>query len=49
MRSLGDIKHDVTVVAAESMAANRLTLGWKVPDLGRARVVVNPSPVETSA
>ncbi len=47
MRSLGDMKHDVTVVAAEFMEANRLALGWKVPDLGRVRVLVNPSPVET--
>jgi glycosyltransferase involved in cell wall biosynthesis len=30
------------------MTADRLTLGWKVLDLGRAHVVVNPSAVETN-
>ena len=37
----------MTVVASEAMTGDRLALGWDVPDLGRARVVVGPSAVET--
>ena len=47
LRSLADLGHEVTVLATESMTSDRLKLGWKVPDLGRAHVVVNPSEVET--
>jgi glycosyltransferase involved in cell wall biosynthesis len=47
LRALADFGNEVTVVAAESMTADRLALGWEVPDLRRAHVVVNPSAVET--
>jgi len=46
LRSLADLGHDVTVVAAEAMTADRLALGWKVPDLGRVRLVVAPGTEE---
>lgn len=47
LRSLADLGHEVTVVAGEAMTDDRLALGWDVPDLGRARVVVGPGAVET--
>jgi glycosyltransferase involved in cell wall biosynthesis len=47
LRSLADLGHEVTVVASEAMTGDRVTLGWKVPDLGRARVVVGPGAIET--
>lgn len=34
---------DVVVVALEEMTPDRQALGWKVPDLGRARLVLRPS------
>ncbi len=43
LRSLADMGHEVTVVAGKSMTADRLALGWGVPDLGRARVLVEPT------
>ncbi len=46
LRSLADLGHEVTVVAAEAMTADRLALGWKVPDLGRVRLVVAPGTEE---
>jgi glycosyltransferase involved in cell wall biosynthesis len=46
LRSLAGLGHDVVVVAAESMTADRLALGWGVPELGRARVVVAPGGEE---
>jgi glycosyltransferase involved in cell wall biosynthesis len=47
LRSLADLGHEVTVVAGESMIADRLALGWDVPNLGRARVVIGPGAEET--
>jgi glycosyltransferase involved in cell wall biosynthesis len=47
LRSLADLGHEVTVVAAKSMTADRLALGWDVPDIGRAHVVIGPGAVET--
>lgn len=47
LRCLADSGHEVTVVATESMTRDRLALGWKVPDMGRARVVIGPDAVET--
>jgi glycosyltransferase involved in cell wall biosynthesis len=44
MRCLADAGHDVLVVATETMSEDRLRLGWAVPSLGSARLVVNPSP-----
>ena len=46
LRSLADLGHEVIVVAGESMTADRLALGWKVPDLGRVRLVVAPGTEE---
>jgi len=46
LRSLADLGHEVTVVAGEAMTTDRLALGWKVPALGRARVVVAPGAEE---
>ncbi len=46
MRALSELGHEVTVVATESMTADRRALGWKVPDLGRARVVIGPHEAE---
>jgi glycosyltransferase involved in cell wall biosynthesis len=46
LRCLADLGHEVTVVAGESMTADRVTLGWDVPDLGRARVIVAPGAEE---
>jgi len=46
LRSLADLGHEVIVVAGESMTADRLALGWKVPDLGRVRLVVAPGAEE---
>lgn len=43
MRCLAEAGHEVLVVAAEAMSEDRLRLGWTVPELGRAKVVVNPS------
>jgi glycosyltransferase involved in cell wall biosynthesis len=47
LRSLADLGHEVTVVAGESMTADRMALGWHVPDLGRACVVIGPGAEET--
>jgi glycosyltransferase involved in cell wall biosynthesis len=46
LRALAGLGHGVTIVAAESMSAERLALGWKVADPGRARVVVAPGEEE---
>ena len=46
LRSLADFGHDVVVMAADDMTPDRTMLGWKVPDLGKARVVINPNLVE---
>lgn len=35
-------KHDVTLVVAEQLTGDRVADGWKVPDMGNARVVVAP-------
>lgn len=43
MRCLADAGHDVLVVTTETMSEDRLRLGWTVPSLGSARVVLNPS------
>ena len=43
---LAELAHDVTVVASEAMSSDRLALGWAVPNLGQARVVVNPIETE---
>jgi len=42
LRALAEQGHGVTVVATEAMTADRVALGWQVPDLGRAEVVINP-------
>lgn len=41
-------EHDVTLVAAERLDAQRLKERWNIPSMGRARVVVDPSPSEMS-
>ena len=43
LRSLADLEHEVVVIAENSMTADRMALGWKTPDLDRARIVINPS------
>jgi glycosyltransferase involved in cell wall biosynthesis len=39
---LAEQGHEVTVVTKETMTTDRLKLGWKAPELGSARVVVDP-------
>ncbi len=46
LRSLAEFGHEVVVIAADDMTSDRTMLGWKVPDLGKARVVINPNLVE---
>jgi len=46
LRALAEGGNEVTVVAAESMSADRLALGWNAPYLGRTHVVINPSAME---
>lgn len=46
LRALANLGHEVTVVAAESMTADRQALGWEEPDLGCARVAIGPSDEE---
>jgi len=46
MRALAASGHDVTIVATEAMSADRLALGWVVPDTGRARVIIAPNDGE---
>lgn len=43
LRALPDLGHKVTVVSAETMTRDRLLLGWKVPDLGKAEAIINPT------
>jgi len=47
LRCLADSGHEVTVVAAEAMTSDRLALGWNVPDLGQAHVVIGPDAAKT--
>jgi len=42
MRELALAGHSVTVVAAEAMSEERRRLGWTVPSLGPARVILGP-------
>lgn len=42
LRALAAEGHSVTVVASEAMEPDRAALGWQVPDMGQARVVVDP-------
>jgi len=37
---------DVTVIVDQEMLSFRADLGWQVPDLGRAKIVVNPDRTE---
>ena len=46
LRALADLGHDVTVVAKDSMTPDRLALGWKAADMGRAFTVINPDKAE---
>ena len=46
LRALAEMGHEVTVVAAEVMTANRLAMGWQAPDLGRCKIILAPSPEE---
>lgn len=43
MRSLAEAGHEVLVVTTETMSEDRRQLGWSIPSLGSANVVVNPS------
>jgi glycosyltransferase involved in cell wall biosynthesis len=43
MRALAERGHEVTVVARQTLSANRQQLGWATPDLGPARVIVGPT------
>jgi glycosyltransferase involved in cell wall biosynthesis len=42
MRELADAGHEVLVVATEEMSEERRSLGWEIPSLGRARVILGP-------
>jgi glycosyltransferase involved in cell wall biosynthesis len=42
IRALADQGHQITVVTDESMSADRVALGWKVPDHGRAKITIAP-------
>ena len=41
-RALVEAGHDITVVAAEEMTSDRRRMGWKVPDFGWARLIIEP-------
>ena len=43
IRALSLAGHEVTYVTAEIMTADRSDLGWEVPDLGKARLVIAPT------
>ena len=42
LRALAENGHEVTVIASEVMTADRLALGWHTPDLGRAKIIIDP-------
>ncbi len=42
VRALAEQGHDVTFVAEEMMSDDRKAMGWVVPDLGLAKVVIAP-------
>jgi glycosyltransferase involved in cell wall biosynthesis len=46
LRSLASSGHEVTIVTHEAMTEDRRALGWDVPDLGRARIIVAPGVPE---
>jgi glycosyltransferase involved in cell wall biosynthesis len=48
MRHLAEMGHEVVVVATEAMSEDRASLGWEVPHLGRARVILAPDVGQVS-
>lgn len=46
LRELAGAGHDVTIVTIDSMTDDRRGLGWKVPNMGCARLVIAPSEQE---
>lgn len=42
MRALGNAGHDVLVVSTEAMSEERRRMGWSIPELGSARIILNP-------
>lgn len=47
IRALADQGHQITVVSEATMTADRLALGWKIPDHGRAKIIIAPKAAET--
>jgi glycosyltransferase involved in cell wall biosynthesis len=48
-RALADSGSDVLVVASEQLSAERLAMGWSVPDFGRAKLLIGPSAGDVKA
>jgi len=46
MRELASSGHKVTVVTAEAMSETRHQMGWNVPSLGKAQIVLGPDEKE---
>jgi glycosyltransferase involved in cell wall biosynthesis len=46
LRALANAGHEVTIVAAESMTADRVALGWTIPDHGPAKIILAPGNSE---
>ena len=44
MRALAENGHDILLVASEDISPHRRQMGWAVPDLGSAQVVLDPDP-----
>ncbi len=49
IRAILDRGHEVVLVAAHEMLSDRLRMGWKIPDFGRATIVVNSNEQQTDA
>jgi glycosyltransferase involved in cell wall biosynthesis len=43
MRALAEIIPEVVVVSADTLTADRIKMGWQIPDLGAAQVVIAPN------
>ncbi|MCX6966289.1 MAG: glycosyltransferase family 4 protein [Verrucomicrobia bacterium] len=46
MRALAESGHDVVVVSTEAMSADRRQLGWEVPHLKSAEIILAPSAAQ---
>lgn len=46
MRELARAGHEVVVISTEAMSEDRGKLGWAVPSLGPAKIILGPAPLE---